>query len=61
MRALKKTEKTEKNIIGQPFPGITSMSFAGNAITFPRVLEGKVTLICIAFVRSAQSIKWWGK
>ena len=49
-------EKIEKNIIGQPFPEITSKSLAGNVVTFPGVLEGKVTLICIAFVRSAQNM-----
>ena len=50
------TEKIEKNIIGQPFPEITSKSLACNVIKFPGVLEGKVTLICIAFVRSAQNM-----
>jgi hypothetical protein len=49
-------EKTEKNIIGQPFPEITSKSLAGNVVTFPGTLDGKVTLICIAFVRSAQNM-----
>jgi len=34
-------EKTEKNIIGQPFPEITSKSLAGNVVTFPGALEGR--------------------
>jgi hypothetical protein len=48
--------KIEKNVIGQPFPEITSKSLAGRVLTLPEAVEGKVTLICIAFVRSAQSI-----
>ena len=49
-------EKIEKKIIGQPFPEITSKSLAGRVVTLPKIVEGKVTLICIAFVRSAQSM-----
>lgn len=42
--------------MGQPFPEVTSKSLAGNVVTFPEAVGGKVTLICIAFVRSAQSM-----
>ncbi|HET8687570.1 MAG TPA: hypothetical protein VFM18_13040 [Methanosarcina sp.] len=49
-------EKIGKNIIGQPFPEITSKSLADNVVTFPEAMRGKVTLICIAFVRSAQDM-----
>lgn len=48
--------KIGKNIIGQPFPEITSKSLAGDIVSLPKIAEGKVTLICIAFVRSAQSM-----
>jgi hypothetical protein len=50
------SEKIGKNIIGQTFPEITSKSLAGNVVTFPEAMRGKVTLICIAFVRSAQNM-----
>jgi hypothetical protein len=43
-------------IIGQPFPEITSKSLAGDVVSLPKIAEGKVTLICIAFVRGAQSM-----
>ena len=48
--------KIGKNIIGQPFPEITSKSLAGDVISLPKIAEGKATFICIAFVRSAQSM-----
>jgi hypothetical protein len=48
--------KIGKNIIGQPFPEITSKSLAGSVVSLPKTAEGKVTLICIAFVRRAQSM-----
>jgi hypothetical protein len=48
--------KIEKNIIGQPFPKLTSKSLAGKVVTLLEALEGKVTLIFIAFVRSAQNM-----
>jgi hypothetical protein len=48
--------KIEKNIIGQPFPKVTSKSLAGKVVTLPETAKGKVTLIYIAFVRSAQSM-----
>jgi hypothetical protein len=51
-----KIKKSKISIIGQPFPKITSKSLAGNSVTFPESLKGKVTLICIAFVRSAQNM-----
>ena len=50
------TVKIGKNIIGQPFPEITSKSLAGDVISLPKIAEGKATFICIAFVRSAQSM-----
>ena len=43
-------------IIGQPFPEITSKSLAGDVVSLPKIAEGKATFICIAFVRSAQSM-----
>lgn len=49
-------KEIEKKGIGKPFPEITSKSLAGRLVTFPQDLEGKVTLICIAFMRSAQSM-----
>lgn len=45
-----------KNVIGQRFPEITSRSLAGTVVTFPKTAKGKVTLICVAFVRRAQSM-----
>ncbi|RXA16490.1 hypothetical protein EQO05_13870 [Methanosarcina sp. MSH10X1] len=35
---------------------MTSKSLAGNVVTFSEATGGKVTLICIAFVRNAQSM-----
>ncbi len=49
-------EKLERNLIGQHFPEITSKSLAGRVVTLPEVAEGKLTLICIAFVRNAQKM-----
>jgi hypothetical protein len=48
--------KFGKSIFGQPFPDISSKSLAGSVVFLPKNAEGKVTLICIAFVRSAQSM-----
>jgi ATP10 protein len=48
--------KIDKNIIGQFFPEITSKSLAGRVVSLPGAAGGKVTLMCIAFVRSAQSM-----
>jgi hypothetical protein len=49
-------EKIQENIIGLHFPEITSKSLSGTAVTLPETAKGKVTLICIAFVRRAQSM-----
>lgn len=48
--------KTGKDIIGQLFPEITSKSLAGRVVTLPEEVKGKVALVCIAFIRSAQSM-----
>jgi len=47
---------TGKKITGKPFPEITSKSLAGRVVTLPDAVKGKVALVCIAFVRSAQSM-----
>ena len=48
--------KIGKTIIGQFFPEVTSKSLAGRVVSLPGTAGGKVTLICIAFVRSSQSM-----
>jgi len=48
--------KIDKNIIGRPFPEVTSKSLAGRVVSLPGTAVGKVTLICIAFKRSSQSM-----
>jgi hypothetical protein len=48
--------EVRKSIVGQRFPEITSKSLAGTVVTLPEIAEGKVALICIAFVRRAQSM-----
>ena len=48
--------KIDKNIIGRPFPEVNSKSLAGRAVSLPGTAGGKVTLICIAFKRSSQSM-----
>ena len=50
------SSKTENEIIGQPFPEITSKSLAGKVVTLPESVKGKVALVCIAFVRSSQGM-----
>jgi len=40
----------------QRFPEITSKSLTDRIVTLPGTAEGKVTLICVAFVRRAQSM-----
>ncbi len=49
-------KNTPANLIGRHFPEVKSKTLAGEVITLPEVAEGKVTLICIAFIRSAQSM-----
>ncbi|MCQ1536693.1 hypothetical protein FTO70_13650 [Methanosarcina sp. KYL-1] len=46
----------EKKVVGKPFPEITSKSLAGRLLTLPEEVKGKVALVCVAFVRSAQSM-----
>jgi hypothetical protein len=41
---------------GVQFPHITSQSLAGNTVTLPDDVMGKVTLIAIAFERNAQAM-----
>jgi hypothetical protein len=53
---IQKEQYSRTAIIGQPFPEITSKSLAGDVVSIPKIAEGKVTLICIAFERSAQSM-----
>jgi len=48
--------KIDKNIIGRLFPEVNSKFLAGRVVSLPGAAGGKVTLICIAFVRSAQSM-----
>lgn len=48
--------KIDKNIIGRPFPEVNSKSLAGRVVSLPGTAGGKVTLICIAFKRSSQSM-----
>lgn len=50
------TKNIGNNIIGRPFPKITSKSLAGDVVILPEISEGKVTLICIAFVRREQEM-----
>jgi hypothetical protein len=48
-------ERVERNIIGQLFPEVRSKSLAGRVVILPKDIEGKVTPICIAFIRSART------
>jgi len=48
--------RTENEIIGQSFPEITSKSLVGRVVTLPDALKGKIVLVCIAFIRSVQSM-----
>lgn len=43
-------------IVGSKFPELTAKSLAGNTVTLPNAGEGKVSLIGIAFERSAQNM-----
>lgn len=58
----KSLKKATNPKIGSKFPKVTAKSLAGNTLTLPEAAEGKVTLICIAFVRNAQSMidSWLG-
>jgi hypothetical protein len=42
------------SLIGQRFPAIKGRSLAGDEVTFPDDLSGKVTLVVVAMERSAQ-------
>ncbi|WP_269851480.1 hypothetical protein [Methanosarcina horonobensis] len=50
------SSKAETGIIGQPFPEIKSKSLSGRVLTLPEEVKGKVVLVCIAFMRSTQSM-----
>jgi hypothetical protein len=43
-------------VVGKLFPELKSKSLAGNFVTLPEAVRGKVALICVAFMRSAQSM-----
>ena len=45
-----------KKAIGKKFPKITAYSLAKTEVILPDMVNGKVTLIAIAFVREAQEI-----
>jgi hypothetical protein len=55
-RQEKNPYERKENIIGIRFPEITSKSLAGEVITLPDDANGKVVLIAVAFIRSAQSM-----
>lgn len=48
--------KIDENIIGQPSQEVNSKSLAEKVVFLPGTAGKKVTLICIAFKRSSQSI-----
>lgn len=41
-------------MIGKKFPSIESASLAGNSVSLPEVVSGKITLITIAFLEEGQ-------
>jgi hypothetical protein len=45
-----------KELIGKKFPKITAYSLAKTEVTLPDMVNGKVTLVAIAFVREAQEL-----
>jgi len=56
IKAEQNSLKTGKDVVGQLFPEITSKSLAGRVVTLPEAVKKKVALVCIAFVRSSQSM-----
>jgi hypothetical protein len=44
-----------KGVIGMKFPTLTTDSLAGDTVTLPDVVTGKVTLIVMSFKRDSQS------